>query len=297
MNAVRAALRAWPYHVQSVTRLAGGWNSTTWRVDTPDGQFVAKLVDDLDAPGLISGLQVAEYLTARGLACGAPVRTRDAALTIQLSHGTLALLHREDGSPPDLSVPSQVRRAGRVLARAHSALRHFPAADNPGYSWPWTWVTDRLDTVGMPANVRLAAERVWAQIVAAVSDRKLSISIIHADPGPDCFLLRGDGSRDALIDWTTTLYGPLLYDLACFAVITRPAGPQPARWFTEGYAAAAPAIVPELGALDWLIKARWIANAIYFSSRIQRGIERGSDSPTANEDGLAAAYAGLTAGE
>jgi Ser/Thr protein kinase RdoA (MazF antagonist) len=149
----------------------------------------------------------------------------------------------------------------------------------------------------MPANVRAAARRGWAQIVAAVEDRQLSISIIHADPGPEGFLLRGDGSRDALSDWTTTLSGPLLYDLACFAVMTRSAGPKPARWFTEGYAAAAPEIVPQLAALDWLIKARWLANAIYFSSRIERGIERGSDSPTANEDGLAAAYAGLTAGD
>lgn len=295
MIAVRAALHAWPYRVESVAALAGGWNSTTWRVATPDGPFVAKLVDDLDAPGLISGLRVAEYLATRGLACGAPVRTTARDLTSQLPDGTLALLRFEPGSPPDLSDESQVRRAGRVLARVHSALRGFPADADPRYRWPWEWVTDGLDTVEMPANVRAAAQRVWTQVVAAVSDRRLSISIIHADPGPESFLLRGDGSQDALIDWTTPLCGPLLYDLACFAVITSSAGPQAARWFIEGYAAAAPEIVPELAWIDWLIKARWLANAIYFASRIQRGIERGSDSPTANRDGLAAAYAGLTA--
>jgi Ser/Thr protein kinase RdoA (MazF antagonist) len=281
--------------VDSVALLAGGWNSITWRVDTTDGPFVAKLVDDLDAPGLISGLRVAEYLAARGLACGAPVRTRDGDLTSQLPEGALALLRFEPGNPPDLSVESQVRRAGRALARVHSALRDFPADADSRYRWPWEWVTDCLDTVEMPANVRAAARRVWAQIVAAVGDRQLSISIIHADPGPESFILRGDGSQDALIDWTTPLRGPLLYDLACFAVMTRPAGPRVARWFIEGYAAAAPEIVQQLAALAWLIKARWLANAIYFSSRIQRGIERGSDSPTANQDGLAAAYAGLTA--
>jgi Ser/Thr protein kinase RdoA (MazF antagonist) len=295
--AVRVALHAWPCRVDSVAPLTGGWNSTTWLVATPDGRFVAKLVDDLDAAGLISGLRVAEFLAARGLACGQPARTRDGALTVQLRRGTLALLRFEPGSPPDLSVPSHVRRAGRVLAQAHSALRDFRMADEPRYRWPWEWVTDCLDTVEMPANVRAAARRVWPQIVAAVSDRELSMSIIHADPGPDGFLLRGDGTRDALIDWATTLYGPLLYDLASFAVATRSAGPQAARWFIEGYTAAAPEIVPQFGALDWLIKARYLANAIYFSSRIQRGIERGSASPTANRDGLAAAYAGLTAGD
>jgi len=105
----------------------------------------------------------------------------------------------------------------------------------------------------------------------------------------------GDGARDALIDWTTTLRGPLLYDLACFAVITRPAGPQAVNWFTEGYAAQMREIGPQLAHLDCLVKARWLANAIYFCSRIERGIERGSDSPIGNQDGLAVAYCGMTA--
>ena len=292
---VESALSAWQYHVESVAPLAGGWNSTTWRVDTPDGRYVAKLVDDLDTPALVSGLRVAEYLAARGLACGGPVRTRDGDLTIQLPQGALALLRHEPGTPPDLAVPSQVRRAGRILARAHNALRDYPAGTDLRYRWPWEWVTICLDTVSMPEHVKAAARRVWSEIVSTVADSQLSISIIHADPGPDGFLLGCDDTEDALIDWTTTLRGPLLYDLACFAVITRSAGPQARRWFTEGYAAQIPEIGPQLAYLDWLVKARWLANAIYFSSRMERGIERGSDSPTANEDGLAAAYAGMTA--
>lgn len=58
-----------------------------------------------------------------------------------------------------------------------------------------------------------------------------------------------------------------------------------------------PEIGPQLTHLSTLIKARWLANAIYFSSRIERGITRGGGSPTANQDGLAAAYAGMTAGD
>jgi Ser/Thr protein kinase RdoA (MazF antagonist) len=292
---VGAALSAWPYRVESVTPLAGGWNSTTWLVLTTEGRYVAKLVDDLDAPGLASGLRIAEFLAARGLACGAPARTRDGELTIPLPEGTLALLRHEPGTPPDLSVPGQVRRAGRVLARAHQALRDFPAGSGPRYRWPWEWVAQCLDTIAMPEHVHAEARRIWPEIVRTVADHQLSISVIHADPGPDGFLLGGDGARGALIDWATTLRGPLLYDLACFTVITRPAGPHVARWFTEGYAAQMPEIGPQLAHLDCLVKARWLANAIYFSSRIERGIERGSESPTANRDGLAAAYAGMTA--
>jgi len=220
-------------------------------------------------------------------------------LTIRLPEGTLALLRYEPGTPPDLSVPGQVRRAGRVLARAHQALREFPVGGDPRYRWPWDWVTQCLDTIAMPEHVTAAARRIWPEIVRTVADHQLSISVIHADPGPDGFMLggdsTGDGAQDALIDWATTLRGPLLYDLACFAVITSQAGPQPARWFIEGYAVQMPEIGPQLAHLDWLVKARWLANAIYFSSRTERGIVRGSDSPTANQDGLAAAYAGLAA--
>lgn len=297
---VEAALSAWPYRVEKVTPLAGGWNSATWLVATAEGPYVAKLVDDLDAPGLVGGLQIAEHLAARGLACGAPARTFDGQLTVSLTEGTLALLQYEPGAPPDLSVPGQVQRAGRVLARAHQELADFPfVGGDSRYRWPWEWVTQCLDTIAMPEHVRAAARRIWPQIVRAVDRHHLSISVIHGDPGPDSFLLgygAGRAARDALIDWTTTLRGPLLYDLACFAVITRPAGPEVARWFTEGYAAQLPAIGPQLTHLDCLVTARWLVNAIYFSSRIERGITRGSDSPAANQNGLAAAYAGLTAG-
>jgi Ser/Thr protein kinase RdoA (MazF antagonist) len=262
---------------------------------------VAKLVDDPGAAALASGMRVAEFLAARGLACGAPARTRDGELTIQLPEGRLALLRHEPGTPPDLSVPGQVRRAGQVLARAHQTLRDFPAGSDPRYRWPWEWVGQCLDTIAMPGQVNAAARRIWPQIVRTVAVHQLPVSVIHADPGPDSFLLTSDdtgerAAQDALIDWATPLRGPLLYDLACFAVITWQVGPHVARWFTEGYAAQMPEIAPHLPYLDCLVKARWLANAIYFSSRIERGIERGSDSPAANHDGLAAAYAGMTAG-
>jgi len=280
-----------------VTPLGGGWNSSTWLVTAGDGRYVAKLVDHLDAQGLGAGLSAAEFAAARGLACGVPVRTRGGALTITFADGELALLRYAPGIPPDLSAPDQVRRAGQVLARAHKILRDYPAGDEPRYRWPWEWVTRCLDTVAMPAELNSAARRAWQEVVAAGGDNHLTISLIHSDPGPDSFLLGDAVARhDALIDWATPLRGPLLYDLASFAVLTRPAGPHAARWITEGYAEEMPEIGPELAHLGGLVQARWIAQAIYFASRIERGINRGHGGPRANEEGLATAYAALTAG-
>lgn len=297
---VTAALASWLPRVDSVTPLGGGWNSSTWLVTAAGERYVAKLVDDLDREGLGAGLQLAEFAAARGLACGAPVRTRGGALTVNVPGnpgGVLALQRYVPGTPPDLSAADQVRRAGRVLARAHEILRTYPAQDAPPYQWPWEWVPRCLGAVAMPEKVRAAAHRAWAEAVTAARDNQLTISLVHADPGPDSFLLSGtDPGQDALIDWATPLRGPLLYDLASFAVLTRSAGTRAARWFTEGYAGEMPEIGPQLAVLGHLVQARWVAQSIYFASRIERGIDRGPGGPAANHEGLTAAYQAMTAG-
>ena len=289
---VVAALTAWLEQTASVTPVAGGWNSSTWLVTDRDTRYVAKLVDHADADGLTSSLRVAEFAAARGLACGPPLRTRGGELAVTLNSGVLVLLTYVPGAPPDLSVQGQVRRAGRVLAQAHQLLGEFPGAEELPYQWPWEWVPRCLDTIAMPPDLRAAALRAWGEVVDAAADHELTIGIIHADPGPDAFRLNNAG-QDALIDWATTLRGPFLYDLASFAVTSRHAGPRSARWFCEGYAEQMPQIGPQLTWLDCLIKARWVANAIYFASRIERGITRGPGAVTANQDGLADAYDGL----
>jgi hypothetical protein len=68
-----------------------------------------------------------------------------------------------------------------------------------------------------------------------------------------------------------------------------------ALWFIEGYAQETPEIGPQLAHLSSLVQARWVAQAIYFASRIERGIDRGPGGPQANEEGLATAYRAMTA--
>jgi hypothetical protein len=63
-----------------------------------------------------------------------------------------------------------------------------------------------------------------------------------------------------------------------------------------GHAQEMPEIGPELAHLGRLEQARWVAQAIYFASRIERGIDRGHGTPNANQEGLATAYEGMTAG-
>ncbi len=290
-----AALSAWPERIESVTPIGGGWNSRTWLVRTFAGPYVAKLVDAQDAGALAGSLRVAEFAAARGLACGPPARARDGNLTAAVPGGELALLRYMPGGPPDVSNPAQVRRAGRLLARAHRILQEYPATDDSRDRWPWEWVPRCFDTIAMPAEVGDAARRAWRDAVQTAREYRLPVGLIHADPGPDAFRLHPtDPDQDALIDWATTLRGPRLYDLACFAVTTDAAGPSAAQWFADGYREVTPQISAQLEHLPCFIRARWMANAIYFADRIARGIRRGSQSPTANQDGLDDALRGMT---
>ncbi len=61
----------------------------------------------------------------------------------------------------------------------------------------------------MPEHVNSAARRVWPELVRTVADHQLSVSVIHGDPGLRGFLI-ADDNRDALVDWVTTMRGPLL---------------------------------------------------------------------------------------
>jgi hypothetical protein len=112
---VAAALARWLRRVDSVTPLGGGWNSSTWLVAAGDERYVAKLVDHLDAQGLDAGLRLAEFATAWGLPCGAPVRTRGGELTIGLSGDLFRLAHRARHRPRARPTERQPRRPGHRL--------------------------------------------------------------------------------------------------------------------------------------------------------------------------------------
>lgn len=87
--------------------------------------------------------------------------------------------------------------------------------------------------------------------------------------------------------------GVPLYDLAGFAVLTRDTLTALSP-FLDGYQHIAPEAHEELGHLDTFVRLRWMCHAIYFASRLGRGITRGAASEAETRERLAEAYAGLT---
>ncbi|GAA2207476.1 hypothetical protein GCM10009850_029340 [Nonomuraea monospora] len=288
------ALAAWSLPVGRAEPLPGGWNSLTWLVTSRTGErYVAKLADAEGAAAFLSGLRVATRAQAGGLTSGAPVPLPSGELVATLDEGVLALLEYVPGRAPDVASPPDLRRMGALLARAHRVLGDGAEELGEEHRWPWPWVSGCLRQVDMPEHVRRAAGRVMEEAREAAP--LLRAGVVHGDPGPGSFRLSEHApARDGLIDWGAVLQAPVLYDLACAAVLTRDT-PQALRHFLDGYRTVDPSMARDLDHLDLFVRVRWMANAIYFADRIARGVRRGPGGPAANEEGLAEAYAGMRA--
>ncbi|MEV6040490.1 phosphotransferase [Nonomuraea sp. NPDC052116] len=289
-----SALAAWDLPLEHAEPLHGGWNSITWLVSSRTGdRYVAKLADTDSAAAYLSGLRVAARAQSRGLTSGAPVPLVGGRLVAELEEGVLALLEYVPGRTPDTASPQDLRRMGALLARAHRVLGDD--ADDLGeqHRWPWPWVRACLRDLDMPEHLRRAVTEVMQEAREAAP--LLRAGVVHGDPGPDSFRLSEHSpDLDGLIDWGAVLQAPLLYDLACAAVLTRDT-PQALRHLLGGYRTVDPSIARDLEHLDLFVRVRWMANALYFTDRIARGVLRGSGGPAANEEGLAEAYAGMRA--
>ncbi|MEO3885309.1 phosphotransferase [Nonomuraea sp. B5E05] len=287
-----AALTAWSLPVASAEPLPGGWNSVTWLVrTTPGTRYVAKLSDVGSATAFLGGLRVAARAERGGLASGAPVPLPGGRLAADLDEGLLALLRYVPGRPPDASSADDLHRMGAVLARAHHALGNDIADVGRQHLWPWPWASDCLRELPMAAHVRTAAARVLEEAREAAPH--LRAGVVNGDPGLDGFRLSARSpEEDGLVDWGAVLQAPILYDLASAAVLTRDT-PHAIRHIVAGYRAVDPAIDDELPQLGTFVRLRWMAHAIYFSDRIERGLLRGVTSAAGNEEGLEEAYAGM----
>ncbi|MEU6713626.1 phosphotransferase [Nonomuraea sp. NPDC046802] len=194
-------------------------------------------------------------------------------------------MRHDTGSTRDL------RRVGTILARAHRVLGNDAEDVGEQHKWPWPWATACLRDIPMPAHVRQAAAEALeaAREVAPL----LRAGIVNGDPGLDGFRLNDRSpALDGLVDWGAVLQGPVLYDLACVAVLTRDT-PHVFGHILDGYRDADPDVEAELAHLGTFIRLRWTATAIYFADRIERGQLRGVADAEGNRRGLAEAYAGL----
>jgi Ser/Thr protein kinase RdoA (MazF antagonist) len=257
----------------------GGMNSATWFVDADAARWVAKAVAPREGRQFAAGLAVAARLDQAGIASGAPLPTRDGSLAAAVDGVPLALLARVPGEPLT-DRPEHQSRCGATLGRVHRALRGIDVEDTKHFHW--------VDPEAAHLDVRpwvRAAVAAAVEAFDALGPATLTYGYLHTDPAPEAFLFDERTGDCGLIDWSTALSGPLLYDLASAAMYV--GGPERARRLVDAYAAqgALPRDEIERG-LKAMLCFRWGVQADYFARRIATGDLTGIADAAGNEKGL-----------
>lgn len=283
----RLLAERWGLSMVEITAHYGGMSSLTWVVTRDSQRWLAKAVSaDRNGPQFAAGLAAAARLSAAGIPAGAPVPTREGALTVESDGAVLALLDWVEGSPVEQYTTEGMCLVGRTLARAHLALGSVPAQAGIMPSLdpaaPHLWIRPWI----RPA---LAAARA---AVEALGLDTLTWGPLHADPASEAFLSEPGSGTVGLIDWGAYTVGPRVFDLA-YAVLYA-GGPQKARPLISAYLAEGALSAAEVErALDAMLGWCWASQAYYFAQRIAACDTTGVTDPADNELGLANAKSHL----
>ena len=270
----------WGLPGATLTRLDGGMGSRTWIVDDASRRWVLKAV----APGLggnlAGGLAVARRLDQSGIPAGAPEPTRTGDLTTSVSGHRLGLLAWVPGEPLTGGDEGERRLIGTTLGRVHRALASKEVPATQRFHW--------VDPAARHFSLRPWLRPAVASAVAAMERpglRTWSTGLLHADPAPGAFRLDRVTGRCGVIDWSTALRGPLLYDLASAAMFL--GGLESSAEMTGAYLATGVLSRAETEeGLALMLRFRWAVQADYFARRVTSNDLNGIAGPADNEKGL-----------
>ena len=266
----------------------GGMNSATWFVSEGGERWVAKAVVPASRRSFAAGLAVAAVLEDTGIPAGAPVAARDGEFVVDVDGIPLALLTWVPGDDLSGTDPGDQQLIGVTLARVHRVLLDVSVPGAERFHW--------VDPQSEHLTIRPWVRGAVAAAVTAYDEldpRMLSWGLLHTDPAPEAFRLNRFSGVCGLIDWSTAMTGPLLYDLA--SAVMYVGGPDRAGSLIESYLdqGAVPRAEVERG-LSVMLRFRWAVQADYFARRIATQDLTGIDSTAENEGGLADARAWLS---
>jgi homoserine kinase type II len=201
--------------VREFRGIHAGIENSNYFVTTDRGAFVLTLFERLDASELPFYLELMRHLSARQVACPAPVASSAGALFLPLCGKPAALVTRLPGVGLQAPSPSQCASAGGALARLHLAGRDF-ALSQPnlrGLDW-WRETTPRVLPFLTPSQGRLLQDELAFQIKhLAPLQKALPKGPIHADLFRDNALFVGE-SLGGFIDFYFAACDLWLFDVA-----------------------------------------------------------------------------------
>jgi Ser/Thr protein kinase RdoA (MazF antagonist) len=277
----RCLAEEWGLPGARLTRIDGGMGSRTWLVEDAGRRWVVKVVTAALGEMMAGGLAVAQRLDQAGIPAGAPEPTRTGDLTVTAADGCrLGLLAWVPGNPLTGEDEQQRRLIGTTLGQVHRALAGQLVPPTQRFHW--------VDPAAAHLSLRPWLRPAVTAAVAATDDAAAvgwSAGMLHADPAPEAFRLDPATGRCGIIDWSTALRGPLLYDLASAAMYL--GGPDNAADMIDAYLACGPLSRAEAAdGLAVMQRFRWAVQADYFARRITENDLTGIAGPQENEKGL-----------
>ncbi len=279
-SARRCLAEEWDLPRATLTRLDGGMGSRTWIVDDTGRRWVLKAVAPELGEQLAGGLAVARRLEEAWHPGGCAEPTSSGKLTAASGGCRLGLLAWVPGNPLTGDDERQRRLIGTTLGQVHQALSGLTVPATQRFHW--------VDPAAPHLSLRPWLRPAVAAAVAALDRpglRAWTAGLLHADPAPEAFRLDPAAGRCGVIDWSTALYGPLLYDLA--SAVMYLGGPARAAAMTGAYLASGALSRAEAeDGLALMMRFRWAVQADYFARRITTNDLTGISGPQENEKGL-----------
>ena len=234
----------------------GGMNSVTISGSLSSRAVVAKWVPAPGRDDLVRGAAVARTMSDHGIRAGRPLLTADGDLTAPVLDGELVVLEEVVGDPLGSGDADQWDW-GTSLARVHAVS--LSTEDGPFFPW-------------LRENGADPAREDWVRrIVEDLLDEyehlgPLTWAQLHTDPEPEAF--RRDANGDiGMIDWSGSIRGPVLYDLA--SAVMYAGGEAAAEQLIAGYQSTGLLPDSELQAhLRYFRQFRGAVQVVYFSKRL-----------------------------
>lgn len=189
-----------------------GVENTNYFVDTADGRWVLTLFERLNHADLPFFLGLMEHLSARGIPCPSPLRTKDNRALVTLNGKPAAMVKRLTGQSVLFPTVGQCSAVGRLLAELHAAGLDYRdrCSNSRGAKWR-RGTAEKLLKTAEADTAALIRDELAAQAQWNGSD--LPQGVIHADLFKDNVLFV-DERLSGVIDFYYACNDALLYDLA-----------------------------------------------------------------------------------
>lgn len=277
------ALQSWPLpEPPIVQRLPGGFTSEVWLVESGKERFAAKYAYQ-SQKYFDGGLYAAELVEQHGITSGAPLRTKEGALSLLVPgpHGKtepLALLRFVPGAPLNLAEPESAALYGNLLGRTHRILLNESDTHIAGSIYDFIQSEEAHVTAqtGLSSLIHQAVEAARAY----EARHPVTMGIIWGDR---IEIIREQRTGCiGIIDWGVIGHGPLLFDIALSVLWLFPEGGQMYEPFLHAYFAEAPIVVSELSGLPYYKALLWARQAKYFAYRVFANVTLGGSGSAEN---------------